>query len=186
MTRIFCIGELLIDFVAENQGNNLSKAMNFTKKASYRWRSSWLFYINDVLLIPQDQRQPKVCEVTHCVVVDLKFPAQRKLNSQNFSARIFFLAPSLFPRKCTRINIAWACFGGRFSRFRQSQKYGRYLMEWQPVINQISFKCPIHLSVKVLVIWIDRHEHLIGCMHVCMYVMQYILRISRVVDLVPG
>jgi len=33
MTRVFCIGELLIDFVAENQGNNLSKANNFTKKA---------------------------------------------------------------------------------------------------------------------------------------------------------
>jgi fructokinase len=33
MTRVFCIGELLIDFVAENQGNNLSKAINFTKKA---------------------------------------------------------------------------------------------------------------------------------------------------------
>ncbi|MFD2586641.1 carbohydrate kinase [Croceitalea marina] len=33
MTRVFCIGELLIDFVAENQGSNLSKAMNFTKKA---------------------------------------------------------------------------------------------------------------------------------------------------------
>ena len=33
MTRIFCIGELLIDFVAENQGNVLSKANNFTKKA---------------------------------------------------------------------------------------------------------------------------------------------------------
>ncbi|MDT0538526.1 MULTISPECIES: carbohydrate kinase family protein [Croceitalea] len=33
MTRVFCIGELLIDFVAENQGNDLSKAINFTKKA---------------------------------------------------------------------------------------------------------------------------------------------------------
>lgn len=33
MTRVFCIGELLIDFVAENQGSNLSKATNFTKKA---------------------------------------------------------------------------------------------------------------------------------------------------------
>lgn len=33
MTRVFCIGELLIDFVAENQGSNLSKALNFTKKA---------------------------------------------------------------------------------------------------------------------------------------------------------
>lgn len=33
MTQVFCIGELLIDFVAENQGNNLSKATNFTKKA---------------------------------------------------------------------------------------------------------------------------------------------------------
>ncbi|MDT0606477.1 carbohydrate kinase family protein [Croceitalea rosinachiae] len=33
MTRVFCIGELLIDFVAENQGSDLSKAMDFTKKA---------------------------------------------------------------------------------------------------------------------------------------------------------
>lgn len=33
MTRVFCIGELLIDFVAENQGSDLSKAMHFTKKA---------------------------------------------------------------------------------------------------------------------------------------------------------
>jgi len=33
MTRVFCIGELLIDFVAENQGSDLSKALNFTKKA---------------------------------------------------------------------------------------------------------------------------------------------------------
>ncbi len=33
MTRVFCIGELLIDFVAENQGNDLSKATLFTKKA---------------------------------------------------------------------------------------------------------------------------------------------------------
>ena len=33
MTKVFCIGELLIDFVAENQGSNLSKADNFTKKA---------------------------------------------------------------------------------------------------------------------------------------------------------
>ncbi|MBT8237384.1 MAG: carbohydrate kinase [Croceitalea sp.] len=33
MTRIFCVGELLIDFVAENQGSNLSKAGIFTKKA---------------------------------------------------------------------------------------------------------------------------------------------------------
>ncbi|WP_350286571.1 carbohydrate kinase [uncultured Croceitalea sp.] len=33
MTRVFCIGELLIDFVAENQGSDLSKAVNFTKKA---------------------------------------------------------------------------------------------------------------------------------------------------------
>lgn len=33
MTRVFCIGELLIDFVAENQGSNLSKVSNFTKKA---------------------------------------------------------------------------------------------------------------------------------------------------------
>ncbi len=31
--RIFCIGEVLIDFVAENQGADLSKATNFTKKA---------------------------------------------------------------------------------------------------------------------------------------------------------
>ena len=33
MTRVFCVGELLIDFVAENQGSDLSKALNFTKKA---------------------------------------------------------------------------------------------------------------------------------------------------------
>lgn len=33
MTKVFCIGELLIDFVAENQGSDLSKANNFTKKA---------------------------------------------------------------------------------------------------------------------------------------------------------
>ncbi|MEY8020551.1 carbohydrate kinase [Muriicola sp. SD30] len=31
--KIFCIGELLIDFVAENQGADLSKATVFTKKA---------------------------------------------------------------------------------------------------------------------------------------------------------
>ena len=33
MTRVYCIGELLIDFVAEKQGNDLSKSLNFTKKA---------------------------------------------------------------------------------------------------------------------------------------------------------
>ena len=33
MTRVFCIGELLIDFVAENQGSDLTKAVSFTKKA---------------------------------------------------------------------------------------------------------------------------------------------------------
>lgn len=33
MRKVFCIGELLIDFVAENQGNDLSKAVEFTKKA---------------------------------------------------------------------------------------------------------------------------------------------------------
>jgi fructokinase len=33
MKKIFCIGELLIDFVAENQGNDLSRATVFTKKA---------------------------------------------------------------------------------------------------------------------------------------------------------
>ena len=32
MKTVFCIGELLIDFVAENQGNDLSKANKFTKK----------------------------------------------------------------------------------------------------------------------------------------------------------
>jgi len=32
MKEIFCIGELLIDFVAENQGSDLSKANIFTKK----------------------------------------------------------------------------------------------------------------------------------------------------------
>ncbi|NJB71289.1 fructokinase [Saonia flava] len=31
--KVFCIGELLIDFVAENQGSDLSKATLFTKKA---------------------------------------------------------------------------------------------------------------------------------------------------------
>ena len=33
MKQVFCIGELLIDFVAENQGSDLSKAKEFTKKA---------------------------------------------------------------------------------------------------------------------------------------------------------
>ncbi|MET1258694.1 carbohydrate kinase [Flagellimonas sp. DF-77] len=33
MTKVFCIGELLIDFVAEHQGSELSKANDFTKKA---------------------------------------------------------------------------------------------------------------------------------------------------------
>lgn len=33
MKKIFCIGELLIDFVAENQGKDLSKAREFSKKA---------------------------------------------------------------------------------------------------------------------------------------------------------
>ncbi|GMN09666.1 fructokinase [Croceitalea sp. MTPC9] len=33
MKQVFCIGELLIDFVAENQIGNLSKAAVFTKKA---------------------------------------------------------------------------------------------------------------------------------------------------------
>lgn len=33
MKKVYCIGELLIDFVAEKQGNNLSKAVEFTKKA---------------------------------------------------------------------------------------------------------------------------------------------------------
>lgn len=33
MRNVYCIGELLIDFVAEKQGNNLSKANVFTKKA---------------------------------------------------------------------------------------------------------------------------------------------------------
>ena len=31
--KVFCIGELLIDFVAENQGNDLRRASVFTKKA---------------------------------------------------------------------------------------------------------------------------------------------------------
>jgi fructokinase len=31
--KIFCIGELLIDFVAENQGADLTRAFHFTKKA---------------------------------------------------------------------------------------------------------------------------------------------------------
>lgn len=33
MKKVFCIGELLIDFVAEKQGSDLSKAREFTKKA---------------------------------------------------------------------------------------------------------------------------------------------------------
>lgn len=33
MKNVFCIGELLIDFVAENQGSDLTKAVQFTKKA---------------------------------------------------------------------------------------------------------------------------------------------------------
>ncbi len=33
MARVYCIGELLIDFVAEKQGSDLSKALQFTKKA---------------------------------------------------------------------------------------------------------------------------------------------------------
>ncbi|WP_343488250.1 carbohydrate kinase [Allomuricauda sp. d1] len=33
MKKVYCIGELLIDFVAENQGSDLSKANHFTKKA---------------------------------------------------------------------------------------------------------------------------------------------------------
>ena len=33
MRKVYCIGELLIDFVAENQGSDLSKATEFTKKA---------------------------------------------------------------------------------------------------------------------------------------------------------
>lgn len=33
MKHVFCIGELLIDFIAENQGSDLSKADIFTKKA---------------------------------------------------------------------------------------------------------------------------------------------------------
>jgi len=33
MKKVYCIGELLIDFVAENQGNDLSRAEVFTKKA---------------------------------------------------------------------------------------------------------------------------------------------------------
>ena len=32
-TKVFCVGELLIDFVAENQGNDLTKANIFSKKA---------------------------------------------------------------------------------------------------------------------------------------------------------
>jgi len=33
MRNVFCIGELLIDFIAEKQGSDLSKATEFTKKA---------------------------------------------------------------------------------------------------------------------------------------------------------
>jgi len=32
MKEVFCIGEVLIDFVAEKQGSNLSLAREFTKK----------------------------------------------------------------------------------------------------------------------------------------------------------
>ncbi|MCM5662441.1 carbohydrate kinase family protein [Galbibacter mesophilus] len=33
MRKVYCIGELLIDFVGENQGADLAKALQFTKKA---------------------------------------------------------------------------------------------------------------------------------------------------------
>lgn len=33
MKQVYCVGELLVDFVAEKQGNDLSKANMFTKKA---------------------------------------------------------------------------------------------------------------------------------------------------------
>lgn len=33
MTNVFCIGEILIDFIAERQGNDLAKAVSFAKKA---------------------------------------------------------------------------------------------------------------------------------------------------------
>ena len=33
MKKVFCIGELLIDFVAEKQGSDLSRAVEFTRKA---------------------------------------------------------------------------------------------------------------------------------------------------------
>ena len=33
MKKVFCVGELLIDFVAEKQGSDLSRATEFTKKA---------------------------------------------------------------------------------------------------------------------------------------------------------
>ncbi|WP_108422452.1 carbohydrate kinase family protein [Flagellimonas amoyensis] len=33
MKKVFCVGELLIDFVAEKQGSDLAKATDFTKKA---------------------------------------------------------------------------------------------------------------------------------------------------------
>ena len=33
MKKVYCIGEVLIDFVAERQGSDLSKAIEFTKKA---------------------------------------------------------------------------------------------------------------------------------------------------------
>ncbi len=33
MKKVYCIGELLIDFVAEKQGSDLSRAVEFTKKA---------------------------------------------------------------------------------------------------------------------------------------------------------
>lgn len=33
MKKVYCIGELLIDFVAENQGKDLTQAVQFTKKA---------------------------------------------------------------------------------------------------------------------------------------------------------
>lgn len=33
MTNLFCIGEILIDFIAERQGSDLTKVLTFTKKA---------------------------------------------------------------------------------------------------------------------------------------------------------
>jgi len=45
MRNVYCIGELLIDFVAEKQGSDLSKSNEFTKKAGGAPANvAWIFY----------------------------------------------------------------------------------------------------------------------------------------------